>query len=161
MEKDDFTRKMEELKTPDVSSISHYKELKLMIVGAKKSAAIGFWFIVIPVYFLFCVFMKYYFHINLHLFDIMIEMLSDLDKTPGMKFISPILLIGLPLATIVLNALSILHFQYEKSWKEIKITIRLRWINIIIIAISTALVCIFMLYVIVENVHHAAVSTYH
>ena len=161
MEKDEFEKKMENLSPPPIENISHFNELKLMMVGAKKSAAIGFWFLVIPCYFLFCVFMKYYFHVNLHLFDVFIEMMADLDKSPGMKFISPLLLVGLPLIAIVLNALSIMHFNYEKSWKEINITIRLRWINILIILISGTLVCIFLLYAIIENVHHAAVNSYH
>ena len=160
MEKDQFTKKMEELKTPDTGNIHHYRDLKLMLVSAKKSGTIGFWFIVVPCYFLFCVFMKYYFHVNLHLFDVFIEMISDLDKTRGMKFISPIVLVVLPLAGIVLNALSILHFQYEKSWKEVRITVRLRWINILIILLSGLLVCVFILYALVENFHHAQFPAY-
>jgi H+/gluconate symporter-like permease len=160
MEKDEFAKKMEDLKTPGVESISHYRELKLMMLNARKSAAIGFWFLAIPCYFLFCVFMKYYFHVNLHFFDIIIDMMSDLDKTPGMKFLSPVLLVGLPLVAIMLNALSIMHFQYEKSWKEIKISVRLRWINIFIILVSAVLVCIFLFYVIIENAHHVQNPSY-
>ena len=161
MEKDEFEKKMESLETPGVDQINHYKELKLMMLSAKKSAAIGFWFLAVPCYFLFCVFMKYYFHVNLHLFDVFIEMMSDLDKAPGMKFLSPLLLVGLPLVAIVLNGLAIVHFSYEKSWKEINLTIRLKWKNILIILICVVLVGTFLLYAIIENVHHAAVNTYH
>src|SRR5689334_13069790 len=160
MEKDEFEKKMEGLKTPGVENISHYRELKLMLVSAKKSAAIGFWFILIPVYFLFCVFMKYYFHVNLHIFDVMVDLMTELDKTPGMKYFSPLLLVGLPLIGIVLNALAILHFKYEKSWKEVQVTIKLRWFNILIIAISAFLVCTFIMYVFIENIHHSYVPTY-
>ena len=161
MDRDELQQKMENLKTPSVDSIQHYRELKLMMLSAKKSAAIGFWFLVIPCYFLFCVFMKYYFHVNLHFFEIVIELFAELDKTPGWKFLGPLLLVGLPLVAIVLNALSIMHFEYEKSWKEINITIRLRWFNLIIILVSATLICIFLLYAIMENAHHATMNSVH
>ena len=41
MERDEFEKKMENLNTPPIENISHFKELKLMMTGAKKSAAIG------------------------------------------------------------------------------------------------------------------------
>ncbi|MBI1768912.1 MAG: hypothetical protein HY015_09610 [Bacteroidetes bacterium] len=154
MSVEDFEKKLENMGKPEVKSVPPPMEIKLAIVNSQRSAALGIWFIVVPCYFLFCVFMKYYFHFNLGLFDTFIELMASLDKTPGMKFISPILLVGLPLAGIVLNVLAICHFSFDSTDKTLKISIKLRWLNIAILILSLALVGIFMGYAFVENIHH-------
>ncbi len=105
--------------------------------------------------------MKYYFHVNLHLFDVFIDMMSDFDKSPSTKYLSPILMVGLPLVAIVLNGLAIVYAEYNKLTKEISIVIKLKWINILIIAVSAMMICIFILYAVVENIHHAYLPCYH
>ena len=153
-----FEKKMKNLAKPGVDDVKPPAEIKLAIVNAQRSAAIGIWFIVIPCYFLFCVFMKYYFHINLGLFDAMIELMSDLDKNPMMKFLSPVLIVGLPLVGVVLNALAITHFSFVPATKILQISIKLRWLNLVVLVASLVLVSIFMLYVIVENLHHTQIN---
>jgi lantibiotic transport system permease protein len=155
MNPEHFEKKMENLTLPKADGVNPPVEIKLTIVNAQRSAALGIWFIAIPCYLLFCVFMKYYFHINLGLFDAMIGLMSDLDKNPVMKFLTPVLVVGLPLAGVVLNALAITHFSYTASTKTVQISIKLRWINLAVLVISLVLVSLFILYVIVENIHHA------
>jgi hypothetical protein len=159
MNPEDFEKKMENLKMPGTEALRSPMETKLAIVGAQRSAAMGIWFIAIPCYFLFCVFMKYYFHINLGIFDTMVEMMSDLDKNPTMRFLSPILMVGLPLVGIVLNALAITHFAYLPSSRVLQVSIKVRWVNLAILLLSLGLVAIFVLYAIVENLHHAQIKT--
>jgi hypothetical protein len=155
MKPSDFEKKMENLVTPRAEDVKPPVEIKLTVVNASRSAAIGIWFIAIPGYFLFCVFMKYYFHVNLGIFDTMVELMSDLDKHPLMKFLSPILLVGLPVTGIILNALAITHFSFDRISGILHISIKLRWINLAVLVVSLGLVAVFMLYVIVENIHHS------
>ena len=154
---EDFEKRLENMAKP-AGSVQPPKEIKLAIVNAQSSATLGIWFVAVPCYFLFCVFMKYYFHINLGLFDTMVEMMSDLDKNPTMKWLSPILLMGLPLVGVALNGLSICHFSFQPDEKIFQISIKLRWLNIIVLLLSLGLICIFIGYVVIENIHHKTIQ---
>ena len=154
---EDFEKKLEKMAKPP-GSVKPPVEIKLAIVNAQRSATLGIWFIAVPCYFLFCVFMKYYFHVNLGLFDTMVEMMSEMDKNPNMKWLSPILLVGLPLIGVALNGLAICHFSLKPDEKFFQISIKLRWLNILVLALSLGLVCIFIGYAIIENIHHKTIQ---
>lgn len=154
MEEKEFITKMNNLKKPDFDNVGSNKKLKLAIINSKKSAAMGVWFLVVPCYFLFMVFMKYYFNINLYLIDIFEDFIASLDKSPLTKFIVPIFFVGFPIAGIVLNLLSIMFFEYVKEQKQINVSIKLKPVNILLILISLTVVSIFVLYLITENLHH-------
>ena len=154
MEENEFINKMDNLKKPDFGSNEPDRKLKLAIVNSKKSAAMGVWFLVVPCYFLFTVFMKYYFNVNLHIIDIFEDFIASLDKSPVTKFITPLFFVGLPIAGIIINLLSILFFEYDKEQKQINISVKLKLLNILLVIISLAVVSIFMLYLIIENIHH-------
>jgi hypothetical protein len=151
MKPGDFEKKMEGLKAPGTSAISPPVEIKLAIVNAQRSAAMGVWFIVVPAFFIACVFMKYYFHINLGLLDTFEEMMVSLDRNPNTWWIQPVMLIGLPIAGFALNLLAITHFQWDNVTKSITITMKMRWFNLVVLFISACIVAVFLLYLITEN----------
>lgn len=150
MNEEDFEKKMEGLKAPQVNPAPPL-ELKLAILNADRSAAIGIWFIIVPYFFLACIAMKYFFHFNLGFLDIFEDAMSSLDKNPGTWWISPVLLVGLPITGIIMNALAITHFRWEKSTQLITVSVKLRWYNLVILFFSLAVVAVFILYLIVEN----------
>jgi hypothetical protein len=157
-DEDEFLKKMENLKVPDVNPSEHQKTVKMAIMNAERSAVLGVWLIVVPCYFLFCVFMYYYFHVRMNWFGAMFNLMSNLDKNPYLKFLSPLLLVLLPIVGIVINALSIIHVQYQKlepgqgKLREFSITVKIRIWNILLILVSLAIVCVFVGYVIIENI---------
>ena len=153
MEEEDFINKMDNLKKPGFSSFEPGKNLKLMIVNSKKSAAIGVWFLVVPCYFLFMILMKYYFNVNLHIIDIFENFVASLDKSPITKFITPLFFVGLPIAGIVINLLSIMFFDYNKEQKQINISVKLKPVNLLLVILSLAVVSVFVLYLVAENVN--------
>ena len=155
MENENFKKRLESLGIPETDNVTAPDKLKITLFSAKKTAALGVWLIAIPAYFLFCVFMKYYFHYDLHLFDIVIEMIASLDKKPGFHFLSPLLLVGLPLICVVLNLLAIIHFNYDELKKELLVSIKIKWLNIFLIFISLAMAAVFLLYAIIENANHS------
>ena len=71
-----------------------------------------------------------------------------------MEWLSPIVLVLLPLLGVVLNALAITHFALDALKKEVIITIKLRWLNILIMLICGGIVAVFVGYVMIENIHH-------
>ena len=153
MDEKEFIDKIENLKKPGFENNSPNKLLKLAIVNSKRSAATGVWFLVVPCYFLFMIFMKYYFNVNLHIINIFEDFISSLDKSPVSKFMAPLFFVGLPIAGIIINLLSIMFFEYDKDRKQINISIKLKPFNIMLVLISFAIVSVFMLYLVVENIH--------
>jgi len=151
--KDDFIKKMETLQKPVIDDLPEMREFKLVLLNSKKSATLGIWLVVVPLFFLFCVCMKYAFHINLHFFEVVQDTVASMDKSSGIPFLSAILLVGFPILGFAVNALSLIHVQFEKyqSGNKIVISIKIQWPNIIIMTISFIIVCIFLLYLISEN----------
>ncbi len=151
MDLEDFKKKMEDMKTPKVAGVKEPVEMKLAILNAQRSATIGVWFVVVPCFFIACVFMKYIFHIHLGLLDTFEEMITVLDTNPRTWWIQPVVLVGLPIISIIINTLSITHFKLDAQTQSIFITLKLRWVNIIILLISITIVSIFLLYLVTEN----------
>ncbi len=154
MDEKEFINKMDNLRKPGFENNPPDNTLKLVILNSKRSAAIGVWFLAVPLYFLLMVFMKYYFNVNLHVIDIFEDFISSFDRSPATKFITPLFFIGLPIIGIAINLLSIMFFEYDKKQRRINISIKLKPINIILIIGSFAIVSIFILYLIAENLHH-------
>jgi lantibiotic transport system permease protein len=157
-DKEDFLKQMEDLKVPGVMPPSNQNAIKMAIMNAERSAALGVWLIVVPCYFLLCVFMYYNFHVHISWFQAMFTLISSLDKGPYIDFLAPVVLVVLPIICIVINSLSILHVQYEPAGqehgkaKEFMITIKIKLWNILLILLSLAVVLTFVAYVMTENI---------
>src|SRR4051812_28732003 len=109
----DIEKKLGSVKVPD-TEIKSNESVKLTLVQAKKSAALGVWLVAVPLFFLACVTMKYMFHINMHFVDVLEETVSSLDKGAGTKWLSPLLFMGFPLLSLFFNGLAISHFVINK-----------------------------------------------
>ncbi|MDB4927481.1 hypothetical protein [Mucilaginibacter sp.] len=157
-DKNEFLKQMESLQVPDVDPVKHQQMVKMAIMNAGRSAALGVWLVIIPCYFLFCVFMYYFFHIHISWFEAMFNLVADLDKNPNTRFLSPLLLVGLPFVCLVINSLAIVHVQYVRvdakrtKVNELMITLKLRLINILLILISLGIIGVFTAYVMTENI---------
>ena len=150
----EFEKQLEDLKTPETSDLKHQQLLKITILNAKKSSQIGIVFIIIPCLFLLGVFIKYKLGLDFKIFTAMEDLMVKLDKSFYLKWIAPLLLVGLPLISIVINSLAITHFYWDKVKKQLLITIKYRLANIMLLVISIGIAGVFILYVIVENIHH-------
>ena len=155
-EKDEFLKQMENLKVPEVNPQEHPQLVKMAIMNAGRSAALGVWLIVVPCYFLFCVFMYYFSHIRVGTswFAAMFTLMSSLDKTRYIDFLGPIIMVVLPIVCIIINALAITHVGLQKEGKvrQFNITIKVRIWNIVLILLSLVIVGIFIAYVMTENI---------
>ena len=157
-EDDEFLKKMENLNVPEVNPAGHTDKVKMAIMNAERSAALGVWLVAVPCYFLACVFMYYFFNRQVSWFGAMFKLAEGLDKTPGIDFMAPIVLVVLPIVCIIINALAITHVHYEKNAsakpgaKEFVISIKLKTWNILLILISLAIVFIFIAYTMTENI---------
>ena len=142
------------LKIPEVDAQAHRQQLKIALLSAHKTAALTVWLVAAPCFFLFAVAMKHYFHYDLGVFTIIEEFVASVDRTSGFP-LSGLLLVGLPLFAVAINLLSILHVTLEPAQREMVVTIKLRWKNIALLMLCLLLVGIFMLYGLIENIHHS------
>ena len=157
-EEDEFLKKMENLNVPEVNPTGHPKMVKMAIMNAERSAALGVWLVAVPCYFLACVFMYYFFNRQVSWFGAMFKLSEGLDKTPGIDFMAPIVLVVLPIVCIIINALAITHVHYEKNAsgkagaREFVISIKLKTWNIVLILISLGIVFVFIAFSMTENI---------
>lgn len=155
---DEFLKQMENLKVPDVNPSQHQNTVKMAIMNASRSAALGVWLIAVPCYFLLCVFMFYFFHARMGWFAAMFSLMSGLAKVPFIDFLGPVVLFVLPTVCIIINVLSILHVGVKtidpdrRKVKEVSITIKVKLWNIVLILISLAIVFVFISYVMTESI---------
>ncbi len=149
MENDDFIKKLEHLDKPNVGETQHRDAIKLTVLGAKKSAALGVWLVAVPAFFLFCIFMKYMiFKSKGTSIDVFEEMLSTWDKNPTSWFIAPMAFIGFPLLALVLNILAVTHYSFDKNRKELSVQFKFTWYNWLILLTALAIIGVFASYLI-------------
>jgi len=151
MDNDEFSKKLQKMHKPEIESPTHQVQLKITLLNAKRSARIGLIFVILPCLFLPAVLIKYFLHINLPSFSALEEWMSEKDQNVIIKILFPLLLIGAPILALVLNLLSILHFSFDKKLKELIITVKLKWFNIILSLICLLILFSFFLYAVGEN----------
>jgi len=160
MEEKDFINQMENLKKPDVQATASQRQIKLALLNTKKSAWWGLWILAIPVFFFCCVAIKYLFGWNWGVSNNFIEWMAKLDRQKGTGWITPVLFVLLPGISAIVNLLAIMNFTYDKMFNQLIVTIKLRWLNIILALVSIAVVAFVLLYAVTENAHHQAIEQY-
>jgi len=104
------------------------------------------------------VFMYYFSHIHLGWFTAMFKLMQGLEKTQFISFLGPIILVVLPIVCIVINFLAIVHVSVHKPYpenpkaREMKVTLMVKPVNILLILLSLAIVFVFLAYVMAENI---------
>ncbi|MBD1363563.1 hypothetical protein IDJ77_07055 [Mucilaginibacter sp. ZT4R22] len=157
-DKDEFLKEMETLQVPNADpSAQHQNSVKMAIMNANRSAALGAWLLAIPSYFLLCVFIYYYSHGQSNWFEAMFNVIISMDNTPWLDFMAPIVLIILPIVCIIINILAITHVQLKKAghtrkYREFSFTIRIRWWNVLLIVLSKLIIAAFLAFAMTENI---------
>jgi hypothetical protein len=157
MEKNDFLKKMDELKKPQVVADASRRQVKLTIMNAKKSAFWGIWFLAVPLIFFVCIAIKEWLQWDWGVAAGFIDKMADLDRQTSTKWLTPLLFIVLPAICALANLLAITHFTFDKAARELMITIKTKWLNIALAIISIAFVGMVLLYGIMETAAERAI----
>ena len=83
-----------------------------------------------------------------------IDWIVSLDNTPFVNWLIRFLLLGAPAVVALANFLAITHFYVDKELKEFNMTVRLRWMNIIVMLLCLGVFSVLFAYLIVENAGH-------
>lgn len=155
MDMKEFIKKMENLQSPDFVSEGHKRQLKLTLLNTQKSAAFGVLLVLTPFLFASGMILKYNLGIDFGLFTWFPSWLVSFEeKSIILTFLLRFLLLGGPLIAVLLNLLAILHFQFDGAANEVLISIKLKWLNIAVVIFCSAVLMIFFLYLLVENINH-------
>ncbi len=149
---EDFEKKLLGIIKPE-PKVEHSRFLKLPILNAQKSASLGVWLIAAPLFILACICMKILFTHQGSVWISFFETLAKLDDSGWGWFYGPMIILVFPVIAFVLNLLSIIRFQYNREQKDLMVTVRLKWGNIIILLLSTLILAAFMSYIFTENIH--------
>ena len=160
MEENNFLSKMENLKKPDANVQASQRQIKIALMNARRSAAWGVWFLVVPIFFFCSVTLKYVLHSDWSIAGNFLDWMAAVDKSMRFPIVSIFLFVILPAVGAVINLLSILHFVYEKAARELVVTIKLKWANMILAVISLSVIAIILLYAISENSAERAIKKY-
>jgi len=139
------------MQKPQPVSENHRMHLKLTLLNATKSATIGILIVIVPCLFLFGIVLKYMLHFDLPSFTALEEWMARMDRQPLAKFLVPAVLIGAPIVGLAINLLAILHFEQRKEVKELVVTVKLKWTNIIVSLVCAAILFCFFLYAVGGN----------
>ena len=118
MDEERLIKKLEGIERPELSSATHQRQLKLVLVSAKRSSRIGILLVTLPCLFIFGVILKYGLGVASPLFSALEEKMADIDRS-FFRFVPPLLLVGGPLIALGLNLLTILHFHIDRVRREL------------------------------------------
>jgi len=154
MTESDLERQLRELSRPSVTAPELGRRLKLTLVDASLSSQIGAYLIAIPSLFLFAIILHYGFGMPIPGLSSLEEWMARLDsKTSSFRFLSPLVLAGGPLLALALNLVSILHVEFDGRHRELLITLKLRAVNLFIVAASAAILLMLVAHIIAERGH--------
>lgn len=154
MEKENLEDAMKNLSSPNISAESHMKYFKVYLLNTKKSAYLGYILLLTPFLFLLGVIFSFYLEIKIPIINGIYQWISENDDTPILNWVLRFLLLGGPLIAILINLLSVIHFQWNSKLKEFIITLKVKWLNLSIIIVCSLIFLIFFTYLVIENLGH-------
>ena len=143
-------KKLEDLRAPDVAGPAHQRQLKLMLLSAKKSSRIGILLVAAPLLFMLGIILKYGFSVAVPGFTALEETMSAMDHS-FFRFVPPLVLAGGPLVALGLNLLAIMHFQLDREKRELQVALKLRMLNLLIIGACLFILGMLFVHIIAEH----------
>lgn len=150
---------LDKLDIPQFDDLPHAAVIKTTILHPQRSAALGFWLVATPAFFIACVIMKYFFMWNFGIIRNFESFWEALDRDKFGFWLQPLVLVAAPTAALVMNLLAVLHIQHDPERKELNINIKLRWQNLLLAAVALSILAIFFLYAVGEFFHHRTAGT--
>lgn len=145
MKKDDVNDMLNRMHLPELENIKHQQELKIPLLRYKKSAKAGFWLLIVPGIVAVVFILKYEIGVTVPVLKYIRNVFSEIDKNQFLTYLIPVIFIGFPLYTMIINMLAICHFSFQKESKELLVTIKYRVFNIVLFLISFAIMVYFLL----------------
>jgi len=145
MKKDDVDTMLSSMNVPRPGTISHRQELKIPLLSYKRSSRAGLWLLSVPATFVAAVLLKYRLGVHASVLDTVEGFFNALSDNAILTYLIPLIFIGLPLASMVVNFLAFCHVTTDKTTRELLVTIKYRPLNMAIFLLSFAALVYFFL----------------
>ncbi|HXB35047.1 MAG TPA: hypothetical protein VNV35_16575 [Puia sp.] len=135
---------------PTPTESGEKEKLKIFLVTARKSSRIGLLLIGLPSLLISLFILQALSHFKLGF----IQWLGGNTfsfPTPVKAMLIFVFLVGFPMIAMVLNLLSLSHFQFDERSREFRITFRIRWWNIVIALAGGALATFYILHILADT----------
>jgi hypothetical protein len=126
------------------------EKLKIFLVTARKSSRIGLLLIGLPSLLISIFILQALFDVKFGFIQWLAENTSSLP-TPVRAVLVFVFLAGFPMIAMVLNLLSLSHFEFDGRSREFRVTFRIRWWNIIIALAGGALATFYILHILADT----------
>ena len=139
----------EEINSDDIREL-----YKIPILKARTSSRIGIALVVFPILFLIGVLLENYLNIHGSIFSRLYHWITEEapDRDDSVvSWIIRFLLVGGPFIVLGINLLSVIHVMKNTARKELIITVKLKWWNLVLAALSGMIILIFIIYGLMEN----------
>jgi hypothetical protein len=135
---------------PTPTETAGQESLRVYLVTARKSSRIGLLLIGLPSLLISLYILQALFHFRFGFIGWLGENPSTLP-TPAKAVLIFVFLVGFPMIAMVLNLLSLSHFQFDQKSREFRITFRVRWWNIAIALAGGALATYYILHLLADT----------
>jgi len=125
--------------------------LRLTLMNARRSSVVGAILIILPGALILLFFLQN----TLHLFPGLTRWLAGagtLLPLPARAIVAFLFLVGFPFVAVILNLLAITWFRYDRTRKELNITLRMRWVNVVIAVAGSALAAFYVLHLLADTI---------
>lgn len=145
MKNEDLETMLGGMNLPKPEQIKHQQELKIPLLSYKRSSRAGLWLLALPLMFLMTVILKYELGIVSSVLNFIEGFFTGMDENMVLTYLIPLIFVGLPLFSMVINLLSFSHFTFVRENKELLITIKYRPLNLAVFLLSFAILVFFLL----------------
>lgn len=150
MDKEKLGDYLKDIPKPAPPPVKGQEMLKLALMNARRSSVIGTILIVLPGSLIFLFLLQNTFH----LFPGLTRWLAGAGtflSLPLRAVVAFLFLVGFPLLAVILNLLAITWFRYDRTRKELNITLRMRWINLLIVIAGGVLASFYVLHLLADT----------
>jgi hypothetical protein len=127
------------------------ERLKLTLISMRRSSFIGLALVVAPALFVLAMLIKYELGIDFHGLDALERGFVAIDRNAATHWLTPVIMVLLPLAAVVVNVLAILHVTYARATRLLTLTVKLKALNLIIVFVGVAVLGALFLYQFAET----------
>ena len=150
MTKEKLSNYLTDVPKPEAPATESEKVVRLALLSARRSAALGVVLIALPGILILVLFLQNTFH----LFPGFIRWLAGSGSflpLPARAIVVFIFLVGFPFVAVAVNLLSISWYRYYHFRRELVISVRMRWPNILIAIIGSALAAFYILHLLADT----------
>lgn len=145
MNRKDLDTRLSGMDVPDPGRPPHQQDLKIPLLSYRRSARAGWVLLALPGVVALLSLLKHSFGMLSPVQDGVGRILAGIEGHPVLTYLIPVLFVGLPFVTLVINLLAICHVACVRDRGELQVTVKLRPLNIALCLGSIAvLVLVFL-----------------